>query len=97
METLDTHRERVAKLRDTLDRLVGLHCQLYELRSESWREQEGGDPDRAEVLRALHRQIDDLEDEAEAMRMTLRELVTLDDAVMPTPPAEADPVPVPAR
>ena len=68
MQVLSAHRERIAHLCETLDRLIAMHRRLFELRSESWREQEEGDPDRAEVLVALHRQTDEMEEEAERLR-----------------------------
>lgn len=72
MEVLAAHQERIAGMRETLDRLIGLHRRLYELRSQSWREQESGDPDRAEVLEALHQQIDDIESETGLLREEFR-------------------------
>jgi hypothetical protein len=92
MDVLEAHRERVAKLRDTLERLVGMHRRLFELRSESWREQVQGNLDRAEELVRLHQQIDDMESEAGLMRETLRAGLAPSEA--PSPDANA---PVPAR
>jgi hypothetical protein len=71
MEVLAAHRERVAHLRETLDRLIAHHRRLFELRSESWLEQEQSDPARAKVLEALHRQIEEVEDETERLRALL--------------------------
>jgi len=73
MDILTAHRERVSSLRETLERLIGVNRRLYELRSNSWREQLEGDPDREDTLLSMHRQIDDLEAEAELMRDVLRE------------------------
>ena len=71
MEILTAHRDRIAQLRETLERLIGQHRRLFELRSESWHEQQEGDPDRDEMLRALHRQIDEAEAEAERLHLHL--------------------------
>lgn len=73
MEVLEAHQDRIARLRETLERLIGLHRRLYELRSESWREQVEGDPDRADQLHTLHAQIDEVEADAEMLRELFRE------------------------
>jgi hypothetical protein len=67
MEALEEHRRRVAALRDTLTSQIARHRRLYDLRSDSWREQNSGDPDRAHVLDEMHREIDALEQEIERM------------------------------
>ena len=86
MDILSAHRERIAHLCETLDRLIAMHRRLFELRSESWREQQEGDPDRAEVLVALHRQTDEMEEEAERLR---REAGVKSREPLPEPPDSA--------
>lgn len=68
MEVLTAYRQRVGDLRRLVETLKASHEKLFDLRSESWREQVEGDPDRAERLDDLHAQIGALEAEIERMR-----------------------------
>ena len=71
METILAHRERVDGLRSALDELFALHRRLYDLRSDSWREQSGGGLRRAEALLEIRQRIVGAEEEVDALRARL--------------------------
>ena len=67
MKVITAHRQRIADLRAALNGQLGRHRRLYELRSQSWAEQNSKDPDRAHILDEMHREIDALEAKIEEM------------------------------
>ena len=67
MKAITAHRQRVADLREALNGQIARHRRLYELRSESWAEQNSKDPDRAHILDEMHLEIDALEAEIEEL------------------------------
>ena len=67
MKVITAHRKRVTDLREALNGQIGRHRRLYDLRSQSWEEQNSRDPDRAHILDEMHLEIDSLEAEIEKM------------------------------
>jgi hypothetical protein len=67
MKASAAHRKRIAELHETLNGQLARHRRLYELRSQSWAEQNSRDPDRAHMLDEMHAEIDSLEAEIERM------------------------------
>lgn len=67
-EVLNAHRARVDALRDSLERLLGLHAELYERRAGIVRRGESGEAEAAGEIDALRGEVERLTDQVRQVR-----------------------------
>jgi len=74
MGVLETHKERVAALRASLDRLLALHQQAHDLGNEAIAAAKSSDPGKEQKVLALQARLQALNDEISTLRKSLEPL-----------------------